>query len=315
MGWVTTGDVVEFLEAAGSFLRAERVRNTVLLTVCETARIHPEHYAAGNDAAGNDADPAELPLFGWWTDTPATGNGGNGGAVRGAFLQTPPFPVLLSAVPPEAAAELAATLEGRPLRGVNAHQEAASAFASAWSGNTGCEVGVHLRTRLYRLAELAVPDPPPDGAPRTPGDEDAVLLAEWLEAFSIEVNEIGGADHAAQVRDSLSYGGLTLWESGGAPVCLAGRTRQVAGMVRVGPVYTPPRWRGRGYASAATAEVSRAALAAGAEEVLLFTDLANPVSNSIYQRIGYRQVEDRVVLTFIELLLLFVNLAFRAGVC
>jgi predicted GNAT family acetyltransferase len=56
--------------------------------------------------------------------------------------------------------------------------------------------------------------------------------------------------------------------------------------------------RGRGYGSAATAAVSREALATGADEVLLYTDLANPVSNSIYQRIGYQPVEDRVLLAF-----------------
>ena len=72
----------------------------------------------------------------------------------------------------------------------------------------------------------------------------------------------------------------------------------VHGMVRIGPVYTPPERRGRGYASAATAALSQRLLDAGAEEVLLYTDLANPVSNSIYQRIGYRPVEDRVVLAF-----------------
>lgn len=288
--WVTTGDVAEFLEAAGPFLRAERARNTVLLTVSETARIHPEHYAADGGA-----DPATLPLFGWLS----TGSGA-GQAIGGAFLHTTPFPALLSGVSPEAAADLAAALAGRPLTGVNAREEPAAAFAGAWSDSTGCGVEVHRRQRLYRLAELAWPDPLPDGAPRTPTQHDAGLLAEWLDAFSIEVGDMGGSDHAATVRERLSYGGFTLWESGGAPVCLVGLTRQVAGMVRVGPVYTPPRWRGRGYASAATAEVTRAALAAGAEEVLLFTDLANPVSNSIYQRIGYREVEDGVVFAFTE---------------
>lgn len=54
----------------------------------------------------------------------------------------------------------------------------------------------------------------------------------------------------------------------------------------------PAHLRGRGYAGAATAEVSRAALASGADEVLLFTDLANPTSNGLYQRIGYRPVAD-----------------------
>jgi predicted GNAT family acetyltransferase len=69
-------------------------------------------------------------------------------------------------------------------------------------------------------------------------------------------------------------------------------------MVRVGPVYTPPEHRGLGYAGAVTATVSRAALDAGACEVVLFTDLANPVSNALYRRIGYQPVSDRAVLSF-----------------
>jgi GNAT superfamily N-acetyltransferase len=287
MGWVTTGDAAGFLAEAGSFLRADRARNTVLLTVAETARVDPSHYAP--DDAGAD----KRQLFGWWT--------AGDGAVGGAFLHTPPFPVLLSAVPLDAAAELAAkTLAGRPLAGVNGYDEVATAFAAAWADDTGGQATVRMRMRLYRLAGLIWPDPSPDGAPRTAGEGDAALLTDWFTAFSSEVRETEGADHAAAVRERLSYGGLTLWETGHGPVSLAGRTRQVAGMVRVGPVYTPPRLRGHGYASAATAEVSRAALAEGADEVLLYTDLGNPVSNSIYQRLGYTQVEDRVALSFTE---------------
>jgi predicted GNAT family acetyltransferase len=69
-------------------------------------------------------------------------------------------------------------------------------------------------------------------------------------------------------------------------------------MVRVGSVYTPSELRGRGYAGAVTATVSQAARDAGAAEVLLYTDLANPTSNALYQRLGYRPVEDRVMLSF-----------------
>lgn len=72
----------------------------------------------------------------------------------------------------------------------------------------------------------------------------------------------------------------------------------VAGQIRVAPVYTPAHLRGRGYAGAVTAEVGRAAVAAGADEVLLFTDLANPTSNALYQRIGYRPVADFSVYDF-----------------
>lgn len=288
MGWRTTGDVAEFHALAGEYLRAERARNTVLLTVTENLRVDPARYSGDPADAG---DAANRPLFGWWED-PA-------GKVAGAFLHTPPFPVLLSAVPREVAAELAAaTLAGRPLAGVNGDAEVAEAFAGAWQAAVGCRTEIHRRLRLYRLAELTWPDPAPEGESRVAVDSDVVLV-EWFAAFAREVGDMGGsADQESAVRDRLGYGGVTVWQVGGEPVSIAGNTRCVAGMVRIGPVYTPPELRGRGYASAATAAVSRRVLEAGAEEVLLYTDLANPVSNSIYQRIGYRAVEDRVALAF-----------------
>jgi GNAT superfamily N-acetyltransferase len=288
MGWRTTGDTAEFLAAAGEYLRAERARNTVMLTVTATMRANPARYYDGPDA---EPDPARSPLLGWWT--------GPAGEVGGAFLHTPPFPLLLTAVTPPAAADLALTLAGRSLAGVNADPAAAEAFAGFWRDAAGCGVRVHRRERLYRLAELSWPDPAPDGVPRVAAGSDAALLTDWFTAFTREVDQMGsGEDQAAAVADRLSYRGVTVWEAGGAPASIAGVTRQVAGMVRVGPVYTPPELRGHGYASAATAAVSQQALDAGAAEVLLFTDLTNPVSNSIYQRIGYRAVEDRTVLAF-----------------
>jgi predicted GNAT family acetyltransferase len=73
---------------------------------------------------------------------------------------------------------------------------------------------------------------------------------------------------------------------------MAGSTSMAGGMIRVHPVYTPARLRGRGYAGAVTVEVSRAALAVGATDVVLFTDPANPTSNALYQRIGYVPVTE-----------------------
>jgi predicted GNAT family acetyltransferase len=129
-------------------------------------------------------------------------------------------------------------------------------------------------------------------------EADAALLTRWLGDFHQESSGARAGDLAAAVRDRLSYAGFTLWQTADGPVAMAGLSRPVARMTRVGPVYTPSALRGRGYASALTAAVSQRALDAGAEEVVLFTDLANPVSNSIYQHIGYRPVEDRVVLAF-----------------
>jgi predicted GNAT family acetyltransferase len=98
------------------------------------------------------------------------------------------------------------------------------------------------------------------------------------------------------VDDRLSHHGFTFWETGGAPASLAGLQRQVAGVARVTDVYTPPAHRRRGYGGAVTTAVSRSALAAGAKDVVLFTDLANPTSNALYQRLGYRPIGDRVAL-------------------
>jgi predicted GNAT family acetyltransferase len=79
---------------------------------------------------------------------------------------------------------------------------------------------------------------------------------------------------------------------------MAGRSREVAGQIRVAPVYTPPELRGKGYAGGATAAVSQAALDTGAAEVMLFTDLANPTSNALYPRLGYQPVTDFLMLKF-----------------
>jgi predicted GNAT family acetyltransferase len=79
---------------------------------------------------------------------------------------------------------------------------------------------------------------------------------------------------------------------------MAGLTRPAAGMVRVMAVYTPREYRARGYAGAATAAVTRSALDAGVTDVVLFTDLSNPTSNALYQRLGYTPIEDRRTVEF-----------------
>jgi len=271
MGWHTTTSADEFLGTAGEFLRSRPVENTILLTVAVTAR---------------DREPDD-PLFGWFTLD---------GRVDGAFLHTPPFPLLVSAVPPGSLPALAETLADRPLPGVNARSTEVDEFAAAWRARTGRHTGPGMRTRLFRLDELIPPAPPP-GRARAAGVGDRALLIDWFEAFQ---RDIGEARRSVDdlVNEQLSYGGMTLWEVDGTPVAMAGVTRPEAGMVRVRAVYTPLELRGRGYGGAVTAAASRAALDAGAEDVVLLTDLANPTSNALYQRLGYRPVEDRGVVEF-----------------
>ena len=154
-----------------------------------------------------------------------------------------------------------------------------------------------LRSRLYRLDVLTPPSPLAPGAPRVAGAADRELLISWMTAFQREIGE-RIRDVADSVDEMVAYGGLTLWEVEGVPVSMAGGTRPEAGMVRILAVYTPAELRGRGYAGAVTTVVSRAALDAGTVDVVLFTDLANATSNGLYQRLGYRPVEDRAIVEF-----------------
>jgi GNAT superfamily N-acetyltransferase len=277
MTWHLSDRVDDFAAHAGDFLRARPVQHTVLLTLVANLQARGPHvYGPDN------------PIYGWWTSAD--------GRVHGAALQTPPYPLLLSPMPAEAVPALAEALADRPLPGVNALHADADVFAGRWRERTGCRTRTGRRTRLFRLDTLLAPEPPP-GRARVAGMPDRDLLIAWYDAFQAEVGE-GGHSRADLVDDKLEYGGLTLWETGGGAVSMAGVSRSEAGMIRVAPVYTPREWRGRGYGGAVTATVTRAALDAGATDVVLFTDRANPTSNALYQRLGYRPVEDRTVVEF-----------------
>jgi GNAT superfamily N-acetyltransferase len=277
MAWHLTESVGEFWSAAGEFLRSRPVEHTLSLSLTDTLRKRDLHFYGRGD-----------PIFGWFESA---------GGVRAACLQTPPHPLIITAAPAGAVPELASLLAGRPLPGVNALAADGDAFANVWRRRTGAAVTIGKQTRLFRLDALAPPAPWPPGKARVVAATDRELLLHWLKSFH---DDLGEPDHdpGKTVDDRISYGGLTLWELDGDPVSLAGATRMESGVVRVAPVYTPPDLRGRGYAGAVTSVVTQAALATGADDVVLFTDVANPTSNGLYQRLGYRPIEDRVVMEF-----------------
>jgi GNAT superfamily N-acetyltransferase len=283
MPWTLTASLAEYLAAAGDHLTGQPVRYTIELGAVESLRAALSARPAKAGSVG--------PLFGWWRDAD--------GEVTEVVLHTPPYPLLLGGLPPASAPELAALVAGtgRALPGVNSQEDAAVAFATAWQEFAGTGYAVYRRSRLHKLGQLTPPDPAPPGGPRVAGNRDRGLLEEWHGAFAAELNDLRGPIPGV-IADRLSYGGLTLWEVGGRPVAMAGHVRPAAGVVRIGPVYTPPGLRGRGYGAAVTSAVTSAAIEAGASDVVLFTDLANPTSNALYRRLGYQPVGDRAVLSF-----------------
>ncbi|MEV0241238.1 GNAT family N-acetyltransferase [Streptomyces sp. NPDC050674] len=274
-GWRLTHDLDDFLTRAGAFLRSRPALHTVPLTVTETLRTR------GRSVYGDG--PPEFGVL------------ERDGAVRAAFFRTPPHGLDLTSLAPGDADVLAARLaaSGRRLPGVQAQCDTAAAFAEAWQRHTGTTATLRRRQRLYRLGTLTPPGPVPPGGPRVAVAADRELLVRWHDAFGEDVGQGTVRDSAQWADARIDSGAITFWETpDGTPVAMAGTSPRVAGQVRVAPVYTPPHLRGRGYAGAVTTEVTRAALTAGADEVLLFADLSNPTSNGLYQRIGYRPVAD-----------------------
>ncbi|MEU5077991.1 MULTISPECIES: GNAT family N-acetyltransferase [Streptomyces] len=276
--WHLTEDVDAFLARAGGFLRSRPDLHTMALTVTASRPSPP-------------SSPA--PLFGYLEES---------GEVRAAFHRRARGLLSPTVLTPEQAGTLAARLAGlrHVLPGVSAEQHTAAAFAEAWRRHTGATPALRAqRVRLYRLGTPAPPDPHPEGRARAVGERDHEHVVRWCHAFTADVGEDFPADDADWPGTRFAAKRFTFWETpDGTPVSMAGATPIVAGHVRVDPVYTPAHLRGRGYAGAVTAQVGRAALAAGAHTVVLFADPANPTSTALYQRLGYDPVAEFTVHDF-----------------
>jgi predicted GNAT family acetyltransferase len=145
-----------------------------------------------------------------------------------------------------------------------------------------------MHEAMHVLAEVHDPPRPSPGRLRSASDGERELLVAWERDFAREAG-IGQGDRAQQVVEArLARGGQFVWDDDG-PVSTLVLSPPIAGTVRIGPVYTPPPYRRRGYASSAVAGAARGMLAAGARRCMLFTDLANPTSNKIYAAVGFRK--------------------------
>ncbi len=276
--WQFTDDIEVYAEHAWELLADRPAENTLALTVIENVR-------AGRRWS------AEPLLFGWYGT----------GRTSGAISLTPPYELLLAAVPADTVDALVGALRARAVHvpGVHADTATTDRFAEAWTTGRRLRASTTMRLRLYALGALRPPAPPPAGRPRPATDADFGVATEWFTAFQREV-ESHPVSVEPVVRERIGNALLWLWEdSAGTVVALAGRNQAAAGVARVGPVYTPPAHRRRGYGAAVTAACTLDALRHDAANVVLFTDLANPTSNAIYQQIGYRPVRDHKVVRFL----------------
>jgi FR47-like protein len=278
-----------FLELAGPRLGESPVESTVVATIADRA--------AREVAAGIAQPPHD------WYLVARDASDVVGLAMRTAHFE--PRPPYLLPMPDEAAQQLARELHdrGEEVPAVNGALPAARVFADETARLSGRGSRIHIHTRLFELLELAPPSRSVPGRLRPATSDDLELTKEWYAAFMRDADEQAGREPGSSGDESpdddamlqrIVGGRVWLWvDADDRPVHVTGTNAPSFGVARIGPVYTPCEERGRGWASAAVAEVSRRMLDEGARPCL-FTDQANPTSNGIYIALGYRPVVDTV---------------------
>lgn len=272
---VQLSDPAAFLDRAAPLLLADEARHNLILGIAGTLRDHAEMY----------------PDYALWLVEEA-------GSAIGAALRTRPLNLVLARGSDDAIRLLAAAID-EELPGVVGAVPEVEGFVAA----LGAQAEPRVRQGIYALRTVRPPRPVA-GRPRPATRADRPILLDWWRAFGIEALGESEPDEnriARNIDHKLSEpaGEIALWEVDGRPVSAVGFGSPTPTGVRIGPVYTPPELRGRGYASALTAHVSAEQLAAGRSFCFLYTDLANPTSNKIYADIGYERVCDSVEYSFV----------------
>jgi predicted GNAT family acetyltransferase len=183
--------------------------------------------------------------------------------------------------------------------GVTGPAQMAEDFAALWKAATGQETKVEMFQRVYELRNIRLPKMP-SGNFRIARHEDIVTIAQWIRAFEVEALEKEHDLDLERAERFVNRGQMFVWDDGGKLTSMAMSTRPLKSSITVSAVYTPPELRRKGYATALVARLSEHLLSMGYEFINLFTDLENPTSNSIYQKIGYHPVADFRMYKFID---------------
>ncbi len=262
-GWV--------LEKAKIFLHSKPVHHNLILTLLH-ARV--AHYKPGR----------------YWVAT-------DGDAVVGVVLQSPlNFRAVVTPMEPEVVPPVVDAISdvGVKLPGVVGDAATAAHFAGQWAERQKSAVVPFMGQRLYEVDKVEQPTEV-KGYFRKAVPDDRERLVDWVRCFYTDIG-VEETDAEVIVDRRLPAGQLWLWDSAG-PVSMAACTVPVEGVTRVQLVYTPPENRKRGYASACVASLSKQIRDEG-YRCILYTDLGNPISNSIYRRIGYGTVTEGIQYRF-----------------
>lgn len=218
--------------------------------------------------------------------------------IAGCAVRAPPDPLVLSEMPlaamPLLVEDVARLYQSLPtITGMDREVES---FARFWEERCGLSHGVKIHWRWYAVAHVVMPDSVP-GLLRLATPADLELMRDWALRFAREIDTT--VDVVAFYERRLETDSLYLWDDGGprSVVAVSGITPN---SIRISGVFTDPKFRRRGYASAAVASVSQCMLDTGHRFCILFTETSDPSANRLYRSIGYKPIFDKVSIVLSE---------------
>ena len=262
----------EFLNKCGSFLDQNEAEHNLILTLCQNAEKKLKK--------GEKADIRCSILF-------------NDKDFVLAAVQTPPHNLVLSKSSQPEIEALAETLANNNFKfpGIVGPSDVATIFANKWTQLTGQKSVEYRDQIIYVLKNVLLP-PPVDGKLRFAKADEAPLIAGWISAFSKDMpkaEQLNEKEALKKAETLIQEERVAVWSVKGKAVSQASVTGTDT-VTRVSMVYTPPEQRNHGYASAIVAHLSQMQLDQGKKMCCLYADARNPVSNSIYRKIGYEFV-------------------------
>lgn len=270
----TGTDAREFLLRTQDYLEQQEALNGLPLGLALQLRAHP-------------VNTLREPLFVAVYD---------GDTVVAAAIHTPPYNMVL-ACNSDNYREIISTIidllkeKHYTVPGIVSREPVALAFAEQMKSRTGQAFSTAMQMRLYALSSVDLPTRQ-TGFLRIATEADLDTVVDWTIEFQREALPHEPASSPREtILKRIQREEFALWDDDG-PVSMVARARATRSVITVNYVYTPQELRGHGYATACVAAFSERLLGEGFRQCILFTDLANPTSNSIYQKMGYHPLCD-----------------------
>jgi predicted GNAT family acetyltransferase len=270
-------NIDEFYNVCLPFLSAKATENNLIIGILNTLKSNIHHYSTERPLLVTVSVEKSLELV---------------------SIRTPPYKLLISHTDNLDSIHFLVKefkIQEIKLPGITGFKTGALNFSKLWTEKQSLEYLLEVNLRIYKLDKVN-PKIPSLNTFRPAKQTDAVLINNWIREFIQEATPNSPEEELQnlQTRTNKAIDQETIYvlERKEKLVSIARRAGKTPYGERIALVYTPPEERRKGYATELVARLSQLILDEGIQSCYLFTDLANPTSNKIYQEIGYRPIID-----------------------